>query len=151
AGFVLPVPERVPLIGEMLNSMIPDIPVLRYASSTQYLVARPRIQRSGLSVSVVVPCHNEEGNVAACARRIPDMGAWTEIIFVDDGSTDATRSAVESVMIDNARVRLVAYDTNHGKANAVRAGFDAARGDVLMILDADMTVAPEDLPKFLAP
>jgi cellulose synthase/poly-beta-1,6-N-acetylglucosamine synthase-like glycosyltransferase len=48
-------------------------------------------------------------------------------------------------------VRLIAYDTNHGKANAVRAGFDAARNDVLMILDADMTVAPEDLPKFLAP
>jgi cellulose synthase/poly-beta-1,6-N-acetylglucosamine synthase-like glycosyltransferase len=54
-------------------------------------------------------------------------------------------------MEQDPRVRLVAYDTNHGKANAVRAGFDAARHDVLVILDADMTVPPEDLPRFLAP
>ena len=78
-------------------------------------------------------------------------GPATEIIFVDDGSTDGTRAAVLAAMEEDPRVRLVAYDSNHGKANAVRAGFDAARNDVLMILDADMTVAPEDLPKFLAP
>jgi SAM-dependent methyltransferase len=151
AGVTLPVPERIPLLGTALNATLPDLPVLRYASSTQYLAARPRIARESLSVSVVVPCHNERGNVAACARRVPDMGAGTEIIFVDDGSTDGTRAAVLAAMEEDPRVRLVAYDTNHGKANAVRAGFDAARNDVLMILDADMTVAPEDLPKFLAP
>jgi SAM-dependent methyltransferase len=151
AGLTLPVPERVPVVGSVLNGAVPDLPVLRYASSTQYLAARPRIARDGLSVSVVVPCHNEEGNVASCHRRIPDMGVATEIIFVDDGSTDGTRAAVLAAMQKDLRVRLVAYDTNHGKANAVRAGFDAARNDVLMILDADMTVAPEDLPKFLAP
>jgi SAM-dependent methyltransferase len=151
AGLALPVPERVPLLGTLLNALIPEIPVLRYLSSTQYMAARPRIARPRLSVSVVVPCHNEEGNVAACARGIPTMGAWTEVVFVDDGSTDGTRSAVRAVMAEDSRVRLIAYDINHGKANAVRAGFDAARGDVLMILDADMTVPPEDLPKFLAP
>jgi SAM-dependent methyltransferase len=151
AGLALPVPERVPVVGSALNSALPDLPVLRYASSTQYLAARPRIAREGLSVSVVVPCHNEEGNIASCHHRVPDMGVATEIIFVDDGSTDGTRAAVLAAMEDDARVRLVAYDTNHGKANAVRAGFEAARNDVLMILDADMTVAPEDLPKFLAP
>jgi SAM-dependent methyltransferase len=151
AGLALPVPERIPMLGALLNAVLPDLPVLRYASSVQYVAARPRIARDSLSVSVVVPSHNEEGNVAACARRVPDMGAATEIIFVDDGSTDGTRTAVLAVMEENPRVRLVAYDTNHGKANAVRAGFDAARNDVLMILDADMTVAPEDLPKFLAP
>jgi glycosyltransferase involved in cell wall biosynthesis len=70
---------------------------------------------------------------------------------VDDGSTDGTRSAVMAAMEADPRVRLVAYDTKHGKANAVRAGFDTARNDVLMILDADMSVAPEDLPKFLEP
>jgi SAM-dependent methyltransferase len=151
AGLTLPVPERIPILGTALNATLPDVPVLRYASSTQYLAARPQIAREALSVSVVVPCHNEEGNIAACALRVPDMGAGTEIIFVDDGSTDGTRAAVLAAMEEDPRVRLVAYDTNHGKANAVRAGFDAARNDVLMILDADMTVAPEDLPKFLAP
>ncbi|MBV9196312.1 MAG: glycosyltransferase [Solirubrobacterales bacterium] len=151
AGLALPVPERIPILAPVLNAVLPDLPVLRYASSTQYLAARPRIARDSLSVSVVVPCHNEEGNVPACARRIPDMGVATEVIFVDDGSTDGTRAAVLAAMEEDPRVRLVAYDTNHGKANAVRAGFEAARNDVLMILDADMTVAPEDLPKFLAP
>jgi SAM-dependent methyltransferase len=151
AGFVLPVPERIPVLGSLLNMVLPDIPVLRYASSTQYLAARPRLPRSRLSVSVIVPCHNEEGNVADCARRVPNMGARTEVIFVDDGSTDGTRSAALTAMEEDPRVRLIAYDTNRGKANAVRAGFDAARNDVLMILDADMSVAPEDLPKFLAP
>jgi SAM-dependent methyltransferase len=151
AALALPVPERIPIASTVLNAAIPDIPILRYVSSIQYIAARPRIERPPLSVSVVVPCHNEEGNVAACARRVPDMGAGTEIIFVDDGSTDSTRAAVVAAMQSDPRVRLIAYDTNHGKANAVRAGFDAARNDVLMILDADMTVAPEDLPKFLAP
>jgi SAM-dependent methyltransferase len=151
AGLTLPVPERVPVLGGVLNAVLPDVPVLRYLSSTQYLAARPRIARATLSVSVIVPCHNEEQNVAACARRIPNMGTETEVIFVDDGSTDGTRSAVIAAMEADPRVRLVAYDTNHGKANAVRAGFDTARNDVLMILDADMTVTPEDLPKFLEP
>jgi SAM-dependent methyltransferase len=150
-ALALPMPARVPLLSNMLNAALPDLPLLRYTSSTQYLAARPRIPREGLSVSVVVPCHNEADNIADCARRVPDMGSATEIIFVDDGSSDGTRDAALTAMEEDARVRLVVYDTNYGKANAVRAGFDAARNDVLMILDADMTVAPEDLPKFLAP
>ena len=151
ASLALPVPERIPVIGPLLNAALPDLPLLRYSCSTQYLAARPRIAREQLSVSVVVPCHNEEGNVCECARRVPDMGAGTEIIFVDDGSSDGTRDRILAVMAQDPRVRLLGYDTNHGKANAVRAGFAAARNDVLMILDADMSVAPEDLPKFLVP
>jgi hypothetical protein len=150
-GLALPIPKRVPVIGPALNAILPDLPILRYASSVQYLAARPRLERPSLSVSVIVPCHNEEGNVRECARRVPDMGAGTEIIFVDDGSKDGTRAAVLDAMRTDPRVRLVAYDSNHGKANAVRAGFEAASNDVLMILDADMTVPPEDLPRFLAP
>jgi SAM-dependent methyltransferase len=151
AALALPVPVAVPVIAPVLNALLPDLPLLRYTSSTQYIAARPRIERPGLSVSVIVPCHNEEGNVAECARRTPDMGSATEIVFVDDGSIDGTRDAVLKTMETDPRVRLVAYDTNHGKANAVRAGFDSARHDVLVILDADMTVAPEDLPKFVQP
>ena len=79
------------------------------------------------------------------------MGIWTEVVVVDDGSTDATRARVRSLMQSDHRVRLIALERNRGKANAVWTGFDAARGDVLMILDADMAVMPEDLPKFLKP
>ncbi len=150
-GFLLPVPRRLPVVGNLLNLIVPDIPLLRYGSSVQYLAARPRRARQPLSVSVVIPCHNEAGNIAECIARTPNFGERTEIVVVDDGSRDATRQVVQTTMATDPRVRLVGYDTNHGKANAVRAGFAAATGDVLMILDADMTVAPEDLPKFLRP
>ena len=150
-GMALPVPKRVPLIGTLLNVIIPELPVARYASSIQYLAARLAMPRKPLSCSVIIPCHNEEGNVEECVRRVPNMGTSTEIIIVDDGSTDGTRSRVLGIMDNDPRVRLVAFDQNRGKADAVRAGFEAARGDALMILDADMAVMPEELPKFLKP
>lgn len=146
-----PVPRRVPLLGSVLNALLPEIPVLRYVSAIQYITARPRRARPPLSCSVIIPCHNEANNIVECVRRTPDMGVWTEIIIVDDGSKDETRHRVQEIMKVDARVRLIACDQNHGKANAVRAGFEAARGDVLIILDADMAVMPEELPKFLKP
>lgn len=150
-GHLLPVPKRVPVVGSVLNAVLPELPVLRYASSVQYIAARPCVRRTPLSCSVVVPCHDEAANVAECIRRTPTMGTSTEIIVVDDGSRDGTRAAVEAAMATDPRVRLIAYERNQGKANAVRAGFAAAQGDVIMILDADMAVAPEDLPKFFRP
>lgn len=150
-GQLLPVPRKLPLVGTFLNVVVPELPVLRYACSVQYIAARPRDRRPPLSCSVVIPCHNEERNIAECIGRTPTMGTWTEIVVVDDGSRDGTRDVVRKAMSEDPRVRLVAYDANQGKANAVRAGFEAARGDVLMILDADMAVAPEDLPKFFRP
>ncbi len=150
-GLALPVPRRVPLLGAALNSVVPELPVLRYTSSIQYIAARLRAVRSALSCSVIIPCHNEQDNIAECVRLVPPLGTWTEIMVVDDGSTDATRRRVREIMRADHRVRLIASDQNQGKANAVRAGFESARGDVLMILDADMAVSPEELPKFLKP
>jgi glycosyltransferase involved in cell wall biosynthesis len=134
-----------------LNALLPELPLMRYTSSIQYIVARPRAARPALSCSVIIPCHNEEDNIADCVRRVPDMGTSTEIVVIDDGSTDATRKRVRQAMHVDPRVRLIAFDRNRGKASAVRAGCEAARGDVLMILDADMAVMPEELPKFLQP
>lgn len=151
AGMALPVPVRVPVVGPILNALLPEMPALHYLSSIQYTAARLRASRPALGCSVVIPCHNEEGNIAECIRRVPALGRITEIIVVDDGSTDGTRRRVEEAMRTDPRVRLIAYDENRGKANTVRAGFEAARGDVLMILDADMAVTPEELPKFLKP
>jgi len=150
-GLALPVPRRVPLLAPLLNTLVPEIPVARYLSSIQYIAARLRVPRAALSCSVVIPCHDEEDNIVECVRRVPSLGSAMEIIVVDDGSKDGTRRRVEELMRADPRVRLVAYDTNLGKANAVRAGFEAARSDVLMILDADMAVGPEELPKFLKP
>ncbi|MDQ3907424.1 MAG: bifunctional class I SAM-dependent methyltransferase/glycosyltransferase family 2 protein, partial [Acidobacteriota bacterium] len=134
-------------------------------------------------VSVVVPCRNEAGNVAACVERVPPMGARTEIVFVDGDSTDGTVEEIEreierwrgvkeirlvhqiprGVAKHNAasraappadsaaareRPRAANLMLKLGKGDAVRKGFAAAAGDMLMILDADLTVPPEDLPKF---
>ena len=83
--------------------------------------------------------------------RVPAMGSHTEVIAVDDGSRDGTAEQVKPELNPAVEVRCLAYHPNRGKLNAVRTGFEAARGDILMILDADMTVPPEDLPYFYAP
>lgn len=150
-GLALPVPKRLPLLGPLLNAILPELPLLRYTSSIQYVAARPRIARPPFSCSVIIPCHNEAENIAECVRRVPNMGSFTEIVVVDDGSTDGTSRRVKEIMAADSRVRLIVLETNQGKAAAVRVGFAAARGDVLTILDADMAVMPEELPKFLAP
>lgn len=150
-GHRVAIPRYIPILSFMLNTVIPDLPIIRYVCAVQYIVARPRIPRKNLSCSVVIPCHNEEDNIEECIRRVPQLGVWTEIIVVDDGSRDGIRKKVLEIMKRDSRVRLVTTDKNQGKANAVRAGFYKAKGDVLIILDADMTVAPEDLPKFFRP
>jgi hypothetical protein len=151
SGMALPIPRDIPVISKLLNIVLPELPLLRYASSVQYLTARPRVSRPLLSCSVVIPCHDEEANVVECIRRVPAMGSWTEVVVVDDCSNDHTRSRVQEAARQDPRVRLIALDRHAGKASAVRVGFEAARGDVVMILDADMAVMPEELPKFLQP
>jgi glycosyltransferase involved in cell wall biosynthesis len=104
-----------------------------------------------LSCSVIVPCRNEAGNIAETVRRIPAMGPRTEIVFVDGDSTDGTLQAIEQAReaYEGRRdIRLIRQVPAIGKGDAVRRGFEAATGDVLMILDADLSVLPEDLPKF---
>jgi glycosyltransferase involved in cell wall biosynthesis len=119
----------------------------------QVIVARP-IQKprniEDLTVSIVVPCRNEAGNVQSAVERIPNMGAGTEIIFCDDKSTDGTADEVRrmQLMYPEKNVRLL-EGPGICKAENVWTGFRASRGDVLMILDADLAVMPEELPTFL--
>ena len=142
------------------------------------LQPRPRPQQRPLSCSVIVPCRNEAGNIQACIERVPTMGTHTELVFVDGASTDGTpelireqmaqhRGGKDIVLIDQVpRNDTTAPDDTPGpspaasaqtppdlmlslgKGDAVRKGFAAAQGNVLMILDADLTVPPEELPKF---
>ncbi|HNS91113.1 MAG TPA: glycosyltransferase family 2 protein, partial [Deltaproteobacteria bacterium] len=98
---------------------------------------------------VVVPARNEEGNIEEIFRRTPEMGAGTELIFVEGGSGDDTCGAIERAMKAHPQRRSsFLRQTGTGKGDAVRLGFAHATGDILMILDADMTVPPEDLPRF---
>jgi glycosyltransferase involved in cell wall biosynthesis len=101
------------------------------------------------TVSIVIPCRNEKGNIEAAITRLPRFGLHQEIIFVDGHSTDGTVEEIERVRRQNPRYDIkVLIQDGRGKGDAVRKGFAHATGDVLMILDADLTMPPEELPKF---
>lgn len=114
------------------------------------VIARPAPERAEEPiVSVIVPARNESGNIKAIFERTPRMGRETELIFVEGHSKDDTYAAIErEVAAHPSTPSLLLRQTGIGKADAVRLGFSKAKGDVLMILDADMTVPPEDLPRF---
>jgi hypothetical protein len=143
-------PKNIPLITMMLNGGIANIWPFNYLCLTRWVVARPapRICHD-LSVSVVVPCKNERGNIRALVERLPQMEPATELIFVEGGSTDGTREEIVS-QIEAHPERLVHLvdQPGRGKGDAVRAGFASATNDLLMILDGDLSVSPEELPKF---
>ena len=145
-------PVRVPLLSSILNDFLGRLPGLRRLCLMQVIVARPMQKprsEEELTVSVVVPCRNEAGNVQPAVERLPRMGSDTEIIFCDDKSTDGTADEVRRMqaLYPDREIRLV-EGPGMGKAENVWTGFRAARGDVLMILDADLTVMPEELPVF---
>jgi glycosyltransferase involved in cell wall biosynthesis len=147
----LAIPVYLAAISYLINKIIPRIYGIKNLSFMQYVVCRKRqdiSKRDSMSCSIVVPCHNEEGNIEECVRRIPDVGTSTEILIVDDGSTDNTAGVAHRISRIDKRVAVIRIEKNLGKGNAVRAGFDRARGDILIILDADMSVMPEDIPKF---
>jgi len=151
--YVALLPVGIPLLSWFCNNVLAHLPGLRRLCLIHFIVARPVSEywtANDLSVSVVVPCRNEEGNIEAAVQRIPELGAGTEIIFCDDKSTDNTRAEVERVIREYPRknIRLV-EGPGICKSKNVWAGFDAARNDILMILDADLTVMPEELPRFL--
>lgn len=110
-----------------------------------------RAINSKYSVSVVIPCYNEEGNIENCIKRVPKLGSKTEIIVVDDGSKDLTASIVKKLQKKYPNLKLISYSPNRGKGFAVSKGLDASENDILIILDADMTVIPEEMPNVIKP
>src|SRR5262249_5032329 len=106
---------------------------------------------SQLSASIIIPCRNESGNIAAAIERLPRFAPDQEIIFVEGHSRDDTLDEIHRIVAAHPDVDIkVLVQDGKGKGDAVRKGFETARGDVLMILDADLTVAPEELGKFYA-
>ena len=143
-------PKRVPLLTTFVNGFVANVWPLNHLCLTYWIAARPRPQPMGeLPVSVVCPCRNEEGNVPELVRRLPQLGAESELIFVEGGSRDGTRAAIERQIEAHPELDVGLVDQpGKGKGDAVRTGFAAAKHDVLMILDGDLSVRPEDLPKF---
>jgi ubiquinone/menaquinone biosynthesis C-methylase UbiE len=146
-------PATVPLLSRFLNKVVVKIWPLNSLGLSNFIVARPfagnqRRIRNPL-VSVIVPARNEAGNIPGIFERVPEMGAGTELVFVEGHSRDNTYQAIEETMrkYPQRRSKLLRQD-GVGKGDAVRKGFANAAGDVLMILDADLTVVPEDLPRF---
>ena len=201
-GTCLLLPRPVPVLGPLFNQVLIHLPFLRLMGLVTHWTVQPAAPPTppeSLSCSVIVPCRNEEDNIAACVDRMPALGAHTEIIFVDGASTDHTRDRIlEQIAKHAGRLDIKLLDqvpdprnppppdtapfaaTTHvsaplsvptgtgthkepaqqgqpvrmlrlGKGDAVRKGFAAASGDVLFILDSDLTVPPEELPKFLEP
>ena len=145
------VPIDVPVIAPLANRFLAKLPILRAFCLHRLMVARPAPARPAQppSVTVVVPARNESGNIQRILDEMPQMGAFTEVIFVEGNSTDDTWEVLQKKVAErnDPLVRLL-KQPGKGKGDAVRAGFAEARGDILMILDADLTVPAEMLPRF---
>ncbi|NJL99524.1 MAG: glycosyltransferase [Synechococcaceae cyanobacterium SM2_3_2] len=158
-GKRLLLPRGIPLLSNWINRWIAPLPGINALCVTEYLVARPQpgailpSDRSlQPSVSVVIPARNEAGNILNCVQTLPEMGSHTEIIFVEGNSTDQTWAEIQRVqaLLQGQRDIKSWQQRGRGKADAVRLGFGQATGDILIILDADLTVKADDMPKFFA-
>ncbi len=148
-------PMRIPLISSFVNRWIAPLPIIRAFCLIRVTVAR-QVMRAGESVnsvSVVVAARNESGNIRELIMRTPMMAPEQELIFVEGNSTDDTWEVIQAAVAEmqhSTPMTLIAMQqTGKGKGDAVRAGFDRATGEVLMILDADLSVPPEELPQFV--
>jgi len=145
-------PKYLPLLSAFLNRVVAKLPLIGRLCMIEVLVARPipePIEASDVTVSVIVPCKDEHGNIESAVLRMPELGRSTEVIFCDDKSTDGTADEVRRMqrLFPDQNIRLV-DGPGICKSKNVWTGFEAATGDILMILDADLTVMPEELPYF---
>jgi hypothetical protein len=140
-------------LGTLTNRLLPTVPLVRRLGFAALIVLRPvRPSRRTPSVSIIVPARNERDNIEPLLSRIPDLGTPVEIVFIEGGSTDGTWEEIQAAVSRWAsRYELKAErQLGTGKADAVRLGMRRARGELLVILDADLSVPPELLPRFLS-
>ena len=142
-------------LGRFINRFFANLPIINHLCLRQYIISRSlkKVKKNYDSVSVIVPCKNESGNIKNCIKRLPVLGKKMEVIFVEGNSSDKTWETIISVMKSHNTkkrgfsIRAFKQDKS-GKKNAVFIGFEKAKNDILMILDCDLTVPPEELPKF---
>ncbi|NVO18087.1 MAG: glycosyltransferase [Bacteroidetes bacterium] len=143
-------PKFIPIINLLFNRIFANLPIINHLDLVNLVIARPVLNdNQQYSVSIVVPARNEKGNIENAIKRTPEFGTRQQFIFVEGNSSDNTFE--EMLRVKEAYPEkdiVVMKQSAKGKGNAVREGFDVADGEILMILDADLTMPPEELPKF---
>ncbi|MDX9763065.1 MAG: glycosyltransferase [Desulfomonilia bacterium] len=145
-------PVKMGWFSRFMNRVLVKLWPLKSLAMTNFIIARRKpgiLQDEEPVVSVIVPARNEAGNIEEIIRRTPEMGGGTELVFVEGNSQDNTYEAIEKAMAAHPQRRCRLFrQPGAGKGDAVRLGFQQASGEIFMILDADMTVPPESLPRF---
>jgi len=146
-------PLPVPLLAPFLNRYLVKLPPFHLLALTNFLLVRPRGRPEPMApeplVSVVIPVRNEAENIPSIFDRVPELGRGTELVFVEGHSQDRSLAILErEIAAHPLRPTLLLCQAGEGKGDAVRLGLAKAGGDMLMILDADLTVPPEDLRRF---
>ena len=137
-------------LGDLVNRLLPLVPVVRWLGLVFHVVLRPIIPRQSAGLSCVIPARNERGNIESALQRFPDLGCPVEILFVEGHSTDGTWEEIQRVATAyEGRFRIHSFQqAGAGKADAVRLGFSRASNELLTILDADLTMPPEMIGRF---
>lgn len=158
------IPRNILFLSPIVNRFIAPLPIFNKMCLTEYIIARPRQNfhqpqseiLSNFSCSVIIPARNEANNIENCVTRMPQLGRFTEIIFVEGNSQDETWSTIKKVQTqygkeygNSLKIKAI-QQTGRGKGNAVREASQLAEGDILIILDSDLTVQPEDLIYFFS-
>ncbi len=151
-------PVQIPGLSWIMNRFLAKMPMFNWFCLTWVLVARPcpavgpaKGKRDEPTVSVLVPTRNEKGNIEAAFTQTPKMGKWTELVFVDGNSDDGTVEEIERCIEQYSAQwhrALLLRQSGKGKGQAVRQGFAECEGEILMILDSDLTMPPDELPKY---
>jgi ubiquinone/menaquinone biosynthesis C-methylase UbiE len=143
-------PIGIPVLSHFLNNFLANLPVFNRLCLINLLTVRPfKTVEEERTVSIIVPARNEAGNIENAITRTPQFGISRQFIFIEGNSADNTYEEMLRVRKSYPQYDIVvARQTGKGKGNAVREGFELATGDILMILDSDLTTPPEDLPKF---
>ncbi|HQV79204.1 MAG TPA: bifunctional class I SAM-dependent methyltransferase/glycosyltransferase family 2 protein [Chitinophagales bacterium] len=149
-------PIYLPILSWLINKYIAKLPLFKSMCLNQFTFARPQLNYSEkdvaqkYSVSICIPARNESGNIENAILRLPKFGKHQEIIFIEGNSSDDTWQKIQDIQqkYKDTHDIKIGQQSGKGKGDAVRKGYAMANGDILMILDADLTMPPEELPKF---